>query len=224
MLAQATPDKLAAVERFLAGERVADIERIFGQRKAETGKAESGKGEAARFAFRWTGRDWQVIFGGGEPFYLEDTLAAKYLDYLLHHPNEPISAFDLEVAITPEKGQARSRNSIQLESDPQALREYRQELTRLRAEMEAARVAGKAEEVARLEGEIKALVSALQGGRAGTDTGQRAYDSVRKRVAGLRERLTKGSREKRAFSQHLETHLSIGFECLSSQPDGRIWS
>ena len=228
LLAQKTPEELKGILGYVASHPLpgSDPGRVSGGPKViPAGDSVRPTGKAGPvYSFRWTGRDWEVAMGGSKPFYLEDTLAAKYLDYLLHHPNVPISAFDLEVAITPEKGEARSRNSIQLESDPQALREYRQELTRLRAEMEAARVAGEAEEVARLEGEIKALVSALQGGRAGTDTGQRAYDSVRKRVAGLRERLTKGSREQRAFSQHLETHLNIGFECLYSQPDGRIWS
>jgi hypothetical protein len=50
----------------------------------------------------------------------------------------PISAFDLEVAVQPEKGEARSRNSIQPESDARALGEYRQELRRLQAERQEA--------------------------------------------------------------------------------------
>jgi hypothetical protein len=45
-------------------------------------------------------------------------LPPSTLNPLLHHPNEPISAFELEVAISPEKGEARATNSIQAESDP----------------------------------------------------------------------------------------------------------
>jgi hypothetical protein len=48
--------------------------------------------------------------------------------------NEPIHAFDLEVKVQPEKGEARSRNSCQPESDPQAMREYRQALRQLQVE------------------------------------------------------------------------------------------
>jgi hypothetical protein len=79
-----------------------------------------------------------VVFDGGDPFYLPDTLGAEYLDYLLHHPNEPIAAFDLEVEITPEKAQARSGNSMQPENDARALSEYREVLHRLQTEREEA--------------------------------------------------------------------------------------
>ena len=181
-----------------------------------------GAEAGAAYVFRWTGRDWEVIFGGGRPFHLENTLGARYLNYLLHDPNEPISAFDLEVAVQPEKGEARARNSIQPESDPQALREYRQALRRLQAEREEAQAAGEPEEVARLEGEIEALTSALQGAGA-ADTGERACDNVRKALRVVTEQLRKGGPEEKAFAEHLRTHLSIGFECLYSQPQGRIW-
>ena len=165
-----------------------------------------------------------MVFDGGGEFHLEDTLGARYLDYLLHHPNEPIAAFDLEVAITPEKGEARFRNSIQPESDLQALREYRQELCRLQVEKENARVAGEPEEVARLEGEIEALESALKGGGATRDTGERAFDNVRKALRVVREQLRTGGPEAMAFAEHLRTYLSTGLECLYSQPEGRIWA
>ena len=35
--------------------------------------------------------------------------------------------------------------------------------------------------------------------------------------------LRSGSPEEQAFAEHLRTHLSIGFECLYTQPQGRIW-
>jgi hypothetical protein len=93
----------------------------------------------ATHVFRWTGRDWEIYFRGGRVFHLPNVLGSRYLNYLLHAPNEPIEAFALEVAIQPEKGEARSRNSIQAESDPQALSEYRQELGRLQVERQARR-------------------------------------------------------------------------------------
>jgi hypothetical protein len=51
------------------------------------------------YAFRWTGRDWEVVFGGGRAFHLPSFLGARYLDYHLHRPNQPISAFGLEVPV-----------------------------------------------------------------------------------------------------------------------------
>jgi hypothetical protein len=164
-----------------------------------------------------------VVFAGGEPFYLPDTLGARYLDYLLHHPNEPIGAFDLEVAITPEKGEGRSRNSIQAESDAQALREYRQELRRLEVEREEARAEGEQERAAEMGAEIEALKAAINGGGRATDTGARAQNNVRLAVRAVTVRVSKGGLAERAFAEHLKSHLSAGLECLYSQPLGRIW-
>ena len=78
--------------------------------------------------------------GGGRAFHLPNVLGARYLDYHLHRPNQPISAFDLEVAVSPEKGEAGATNSIQPESAARVLAEYREELGRLqerRKELEA---------------------------------------------------------------------------------------
>ena len=182
-----------------------------------------GAKAGSAYVFRWTGRDWRVVFGGGEPFYLNDMLAARCADYLLHHPNEPIAAFDLEVVIQAEKGAARARNSIQADSDARALREYRQELRRLQAGKQRALAAGEQEQVARLEADIQAIESELRGGGP-ADTGKRAYDNVRKAFGVLMEHLSRGGPEERAFAEHLSTHLSIGLECLYTQPEGRIWA
>ena len=161
--------------------------------------------------------------GGGRAFHLPNILGSRYLNYLLHEPNVPISAFDLEVAVQPEKGEARSRNSIQPESDARALGEYRQELRRLQAERQAAEAAGDLAEVERLESEVGALESALKAGASTADTGERARSNVRLAIRAVMARLEKGGPEERAFAEHLRTHLSIGFECLYSQPEGRIW-
>jgi hypothetical protein len=170
----------AVMERFLKGQPLPEPQQ-GGRRSAPKQvlaerSSQAGTECSPVYVFRWTGRDWKVVFGGGEPFYLEDTLGGRYVNYLVHHPNVPISAFELEVAVQPEKGEARSRNSIQPESDPQALREYRQELHRL--EVEKAQAAGEPEEEARLEGQIEALEAALKGD-GGADTGERARDNVR---------------------------------------------
>ena len=212
---QATPEELVAIERFLGGQPLESAE--CGVRSAELnrGRADRSSPLGAKggpaYVFRWTGRDWEVVFGGAEPLYLADTLGGRYVNYLVHHPNVPISAFELEVAVQPEKGEARSRNSIQPESDPRALREYRQELRRL--QVEKAQAAGEPAAVARLAGEIEALKSALKGVST-ADTGERARDNVRKAIAALRAQLRRGGPEEKAFAEHLRTHLSIGHECL----------
>jgi hypothetical protein len=238
VLSRATSEELAAIYRFATGESLESAEcgvrsaelkggsAECGVRSAELkrgpadGSSEAGAERKSLYVFRWTGRDWKVVFGGGEPFYLEDTLGGRYLNYLVHHPNEPISAFELEVAVQPEKGEARSRNSIQPESDARALREYRQELRRLQAEK--AQAVGQPEEVARLTSEIDALKSALKGVGA-ADTGERARINVRKAVVVVLGQLRKRGPEEKALAEHLRRHLSTGYECLYSLPEGRIW-
>jgi len=174
------------------------------------------------YVFRKVGRHWEVIFAGGRAFRLRNTLGVRYLDYLLHAPNEPIRAFDLEVEVQPEKGEARSSNSTQPESDPKAKRDYQQALVRLKADVADAQAVGDREAVESLDTEIEALESALKGGGA-ADTGERARDNVRKALRVVQEQLKSGGPEEQAFAAHLRTHLSIGFECLYTNPQGRIW-
>jgi hypothetical protein len=164
-----------------------------------------------------------VVFDSGKPFYLEDTLGARYLDYLLHRPNVPIGAFELEVEVQPEKAEARSAVSVQPLSDGRALREYRQALGELRAQREKARAAGDGAELQRLAGQIEALELALNGGNAGADTGKRAQDNVRKAIRVVMRQLAEEGQEN-GFAEHLRGHLSIGLECLYSQAGGRIWA
>ncbi len=141
------------------------------------------------YSFRWTGRDWEVVFDGGKAFYLPNILGARYLDYLLQHPNEAMSAFDLEVAVSPEKGEARARNSIQPESDARALGEYQEELRRLQAERKELEAAGDADGLERLDNDVAALEAALTESAGAANTGTRAFDNVRKAVGAVRKHL-----------------------------------
>ena len=96
-----------------------------GQRSGDGPLAAPAPGGAgAAYVFAWTGRDWKVVFAGGSPFFLPDTRGTRYLDYLLHHPNVPIPAFDLDRAVNAERVEARCRNSIQPESDARACAQY----------------------------------------------------------------------------------------------------
>ena len=187
------------------------------------GSSQEGAKAASSYVFRRVGKRWEVVLPGGRAFRLRNSLGARYLNYLLHEPNEPIHAFDLEVEIQPQKGEARAVNSIQPESDPKALREYRKDLERLKAERAKAQAAGDRAKVEALNGQIAALESALKPGGAAADTGERARDNVRKALAVVKKQLRGGGPEERAFAEHLRTHLSIGYECLYSHPQGRIW-
>jgi hypothetical protein len=227
LLSRATPEQLAAFYHFATGQPWPESQEAIARALPEPvlagGPSPAGTQSGPAYVFRRVGRRWEVVCGGGRAFRLRNTLGTRYLDYLLHEPNEPIRAFDLEVEVQPEKGKARVRDSFQPESDSQAMREYRQELGRLKTERAGAQAAGDREEVERLDGEIEALESALEAGGGAADTGERARDNVRKAVAAVTEKLSEGGPEERAFAEHLRTHLSIGHECLYSQPQGRIW-
>jgi hypothetical protein len=227
-LFQATPEQLVV------------IDRILDQGKAENGNAETRNGEpgtaaytppnpraereAAKYMFRRVGKFWDIIFAGGGLFHLENTLGPRYLDYLLHHPNDPILAFDLEVAIEPAKGEARSTTSIQATIDPRARREYERALRELRASKEAAQKEGDQDEIRRLEGEIVAVESALTE-RSGEDhTGERARGNVSKAINTTIRELLKGGKDERAFAEHIRQRVSTGYECMYTQPQGRIWT
>jgi hypothetical protein len=221
---QATPEQQAAIERVLGGQAFPDCQKgalnSLATQHLEGGSLQGGSKAGSGHVFRRTGRYWEVIFGGGGPFHLENTLGARYLDHLLHHPNDPISAFDLEVAIQPEKGEARSTTSIQARLDPRAKREYGQALHRLRADRKLARKASDRDEASRLDGEIKALKE--RGGA--DDTGERARGNVREAIDVVVQKLLQWGNPERAFAEHIRERVSMGYECIYSQPQGRIWA
>jgi archaellum component FlaC len=227
LLSRATPEELVAIYRFAMGqswpESQPGVARTVPEPVLVDGSSQAGTQGGPAYVFRGVGRHWEVVFAGGRPFRLRNTLGTRYLDYLLHEPNEPIRAFDLEVEVQPEKGEARVRDSFQPESDAQAMREYREELGRLQGEREKARAAGHREEVERLVGQIEALESVLNESGSAANTGERARNNVRKAIGVVTEQLRDGSPEEKALAEHLQSHLSIGHECLYSQPRGRIW-
>lgn len=209
-LRKATPEQISAIKLIL--------------RSAPASEDAHATEVAGRNVFRRAGSHWDVRFEGGEVFHLEDTLGARYLAHLLQHPGEVISAFDLEVAICPDKANARARDSIQEQLDPETVRSYMRELSRLRVEREAATEDGDAARVERLDQEIEAVEAALRGsGGDGGDAGERARGNVRKAIGKLRLRLSRGSQEEREFARHLLSFVSTGYECVYRQPRSRAW-
>ena len=179
---------------------------------------------SARYVFRQAGSMCDIVFDGSRVFHLNNTDGAKYLDYLLHEPSKPIGAFDLEVKIKPEKGQARERNSAQKVVDGRAKREARAELPLLEGELEEARAEGQTAKVKRLRDEI-AKVKAVVGndGLLGGDAGERARDNVRKAIGKVVKKLQKGSKDEKAFARHITDCVSLGYEVSYNQPRGMTW-
>ncbi len=219
LLCRATPEQLVEVERMLTG----PAGETGLRRGGLAGTEDRGGGARARFAFGRSGRYWLVTFEGMETFALEDTLGARYLDYLLHHANVPISAYDLEVLVQPEKGRARPKDSIQVKLDADAVRVYLRELSRLRAERDGADEGSDEGEVDRLDKEIEAVEAQLKGGANTGDAGERARGNVSKAMAAVRRKLGRGSKAEKSFGEHLERFVSTGYQCMYSQEGGGIW-
>ena len=178
---------------------------------------------AARNLFRKAGSVWRVVFDGCPEFHIEDTLGAKYLDYLLHQPNQPILPFDLEVAATPEKGKARDKDSIQKGIDGDAVREYLRELEGLRAERDEAAEDGNQVETERLDHDIEAIGKELKRRGQSVDTGERARGNVSKAIIAVRNKLMKRSRHEKEFAEHIAERVSLGYKCNYNSPEGAIW-
>ena len=160
---------------------------------------------------------------GSRPFHLRDTLGAEYLHYLLHHPGEAISAYDLEMVIRPEKRAARPKDSVQRNLDGDAVRDYLRQLDRLRGQRDEAAEDGDLAAVDRLDGEMEAIESELRKNGQAPDAGERSRGNVSKAVAAVQQRLLKGDENERAFGKHLEQFISLGYECLYRQPRGNSW-
>ena len=177
-----------------------------------------------RCVFRRVGRRyWGVVFAGGDEFILEDTLGARYLNYLLHHPNEAIAAYDLEAAITPEKANAQPLTSSQAALDPKAARAALVELERLRTEMEQANDAGDWGRGEELAERIEAAESALRTPRLAADSGERARGNVRKAITAVLRNLRNGEEQEKAFARHVGNCLSMGYELFYADESGGLW-
>jgi hypothetical protein len=180
-------------------------------------------GREAGNVFAKSGSVWNVTFDGRRTFHLRDTLGAEYLHYLLHHPGESISAFDLEMAIRPEKRAARPKDSVQRNLDGDAVRDYLRQLDGLRRQRDEAAEDGDLAVVDRLDGELEAIEGELRKNGQAPDAGERSRGNVSKAVAAVQQRLLKGDENERAFGEHLEQFISMGYECIYRQPRGNSW-
>ena len=89
------------------------------------------------------------------------------------------------------------------------------------AVMEEAQERGEPVEVDRLDCEIGALEEAMEGYGVTGDAGERARCNVSKAMAALRRELARGGQHD--FCRHIEQFVSLGYECVYNQPEGRVW-
>jgi hypothetical protein len=169
------------------------------------------------------GSHWDIAFDGWSTFHLPHTLGAEYLDYLLHHPGEVVSAYDLELKIRPDKANARAKDSVQNKRDPETIRGYLRQVEKMRAEREAAAEDGDVATVDQLDADMDAIENELKKSGQVPDAGERARGNVGKAIAVVLRNLRRGGKAEKAFAAHLEQFLSMGYECCYSQPQGNLW-
>ena len=176
-----------------------------------------------KFVFRKAGSHWDVVFDGSETFHLPDKLGTQYIGHFLHHANSPVSSFDAERIIQPEKAQVRAKDSVQGLLDAEAVRQYLRQLTALRGQRAEAAEDGDLATVDRLDEDIEAIEAALKQPGQASDSGERARVNINKAVTAVLRQLRKGEPAEQAFGRHLEQFLSLGYECCYHQPPGITW-
>jgi len=174
-------------------------------------------------AFNKAGSHWDVTFDRRKTFHLPHTLGTEYLNYLLHHPGQPISAYDLEIKVQPEKAKARPKDSVQNNLDAETIRDYLRQLEKMRAQREKATDDGDQATVDQLDGDMEAIENELKKNGQAPDAGERSRGNVSKAVAVIQRKLRKGDVNEKAFGQHLEQFVSMGYECIYNQPQGNCW-
>jgi len=242
-LMHATPETIAEVERVLMlapyvaprheKNELGEIHAMFCELRREFASLREILATAPRpttpvpargsRSFERCGDFWKVRFDGHE-LHVAHSVGARYLDFLLHRPNQAISAFDLERAVAPEKASARAVDSSDLGSDNEAVRQSLRELERLRAERDEAEKNGHYGKVAELENEIAALEEQLKRGPSRRDSGERARNNVRKAIGKVLRRLRKGDAAQKAFAAHVGQFVNTGYTCMYQQPPGAEWS
>jgi 7-cyano-7-deazaguanine synthase in queuosine biosynthesis len=183
-------------------------------------EAQPVKEQAAQYRYEKSGAVWEVVFEGRKRFHVPNGLGAKYIDYLLHHPNVTISAQELQTEVR-DHSIARGQHSIMDESDPEAVRKYLRELDGLRGKRDQAVDEG--QDTGGLDDEIEQLQKVLSKAGYSADAGERARGAVSKAIAALRTRLKRGSAAEKAFCAHLEQCVSTGYTLIYNPPQGDIW-
>ncbi len=177
-----------------------------------------------RFLYRNMGSHYDVIFNEGPRFTITNIIGARYIDYLLHHPNEIIEALELEHQFSADKEQTRTKDSIQTAMDKTAINDTKNEIKIHEAELAVAKEGENMAKVRRLKGEIEALKKALKS-KAGIsgDSGERARNNVSKAINRVLKQLRKGNPYQKVFAQHLGQYISLGYEIRYSQGPNDVW-
>ena len=215
------------MQRFFAAnpEQVVAIARILYPECEDGPVSEGEKREMGgpRFLFRLAGSHCDVVFHGSEEFHVRNNLAASTSATCCTIQTRSSRRMTWRWRSGRKRAGVRSRGSIQQKLGAKTAKEYLRELEVLRHQREEAQERGDSAEVDRLDGEIGAYEEAIEGEGVTGDAGERARCNVSKAIAALRRELAGRGPAERAFCRHMEQFVSLGYECVYNQPEGRVW-
>ncbi|NUO10401.1 MAG: hypothetical protein HUU08_17380 [Candidatus Brocadia sp.] len=180
--------------------------------------------------FRLNGNVWQTVYNGEEKFF-KDTDGFRYIHHLIQHKGKKIHVSDLrEVVANSENTRILKEKVSNVEFsevshdigysvlDDRAKKEYRERLTELQEKIKDAENRGSELERKELQGEYDYILKELQlntniKGRSRKLGDKHDADRVliKKSISNT---LSKIKEQNKELSEHLESSIETGFDCL----------
>jgi len=245
-------EEMSAVERkdrcffykYVPGMHLETAEKLEGKKSAQIKEIEpEDKQQSGGYKFHLSGDTW-ILSYEGKTIHLQDSIGLKYIHYLLNNPEKESQALELVRVISKSlspKDIYNKMNNEQLEGqlieeglskestgeviDRKTIKDYKDQLEKLKNKLEDAIELNNDEEVAEITDEIEQIKKALNAGRDIHGQPRKVAGNVekaRKAVSkAYHESLKKIEDGHPALGKHFENTLTIGIYC-SYKPEKSI--
>ncbi|HMO51219.1 MAG TPA: hypothetical protein PKA21_08845 [Kiritimatiellia bacterium] len=167
---------------------------------------------------------WRIVFNHSKEMFLRNTLGARYLNHLLHHPFNLIHAIELESAVTPEKTDLRQRGVITDPSKKAAIGRLVMKKRKLEHERDHEQESGNNVAASECQSEIDSIESELQQlQKKALDDGEKARSPISKAIHTAYRSLEKNYRHSEPFVSHAREFLNISHNLQYVPPQGITW-
>jgi hypothetical protein len=195
-LLQATPEQLAAIERFLGG-------------RAASCEPPAQRPDQPRYALQKGQGAWGLTYDGEHASFF-DRAGMDFVDYLLKHPGPSIHSLELLARV---QGLDPVEQRSAALDDANATRQYLREMDKCRAVLESDDASGQEKEIAEEElAQLEVSVSCVH--HRTIDGASKAARSVRQAIRRVCSSLAEARDEQHrphpvltAFAAHLQKHL-----------------
>lgn len=189
-----------------------------------TGESAPEKAKEHPYIFEPHPAGWRIVFNNSKEMFLKNTLGARYLNHLLHHPFTLIHAIELESIVTPEKAGLRQRGVIIDPSKKTAIGRLVMKKRELERERDHEHESGNDIAASECQAEIDSIESELQQlQKKGLDDGEKARSPISKAIHTAYHSLRKHFRHSEPFLAHLQECLSISHNLQYVPPQGITW-